>query len=168
MAPEPAPDAEVVLTSLSAEHTQACGRELARHLAAGDVVALHGELGAGKTCFVRGLAIGLDVRDSVSSPTFTLMHSYAGRLPLHHLDAWMAARGEAFLADGGAEWLRADGVCAVEWAERIEAWLPRERFEVQLEHAGKERRTIRLRWVGAGARLAAWSSPADPAFEARS
>lgn len=166
MASDPAPGAEIVLTSPGADLTEACGRELARHLAPGDVVALYGELGAGKTCFVRGLAAGLDVNDPVSSPTFTLMHSYGGRLPLHHLDAWMAARGEAFLSDGGADWLRADGVCAVEWAERVEAWLPAERFEVRLEHAGGDRRTIRVRWLGASPRLEGWKSPGDPTFEA--
>lgn len=167
MAPEGTPGGQIVLTTLDAEQTEACGRELARLLEPGDVVALHGELGAGKTCFVRGLAAGLGVRDAVSSPTFTLMHTHDGRLPLHHLDAWMAARGEAFLRDGGADWLSAEGVCAVEWAERVEPWLPPERFEVRLEHAGGDRRTVRLRWLGGAPRLERWTSPPGLAFEAR-
>lgn len=146
----------------SADETERLGEALAALVRPGDVLALHAELGGGKTCFVRGLARGLGVREPVSSPTFTLMHTYAGRLPLYHLDAWMAARGEAFLQDGGAEWLTAGGVAAVEWAEHVADWLPRERFEVRLEHAGGERRHVELRWTGAQARLGALAASAGP------
>jgi tRNA threonylcarbamoyladenosine biosynthesis protein TsaE len=135
------------------ERTELLGRLLAERLVAGDVVALDGELGAGKTCFVRGLAEGLGAHGPVSSPTFTLMHEYEGPLTLRHLDAWMAERGESYLRDGGADWLRGDGVCAVEWAERIASWLPAERFEVRLEHCGPAARLARLRWTGANERL---------------
>jgi len=145
----------------SAAQTEALGAALARVVRPGDVVALHGELGAGKTCFVRGLARGLGVRDAVASPTFTLMHTYAGPVPLYHLDAWMRERGEAFLQDGGAEWLTADGVAAVEWAEHVAAWLPERRFEVHLEHAGGDRRNARLAWSGAEPRLAALRLPPE-------
>lgn len=137
----------------SEEETERLAEELAARLRPGDVVALDGELGAGKTCFVRGLARGLGVEDPVSSPTFTLMHAYAGTTPLNHLDAWMAERGEAWLRDGGADWLRGDGVCAVEWAERIADWLPERRFEVRLVHAGGDRRRVRIRWRGPERRL---------------
>jgi tRNA threonylcarbamoyladenosine biosynthesis protein TsaE len=65
----------------------------------------------------------------------------------------MAERGESYLRDGGADWLRGDGVCAVEWAERIASWLPAERFEVRLEHRGPAARLARLRWTGANERL---------------
>lgn len=135
------------------ERTELLARLLAQRLVAGDVVALDGELGAGKTCFVRGLAEGLGARGPVSSPTFTLMHEYEGPLALRHLDAWMAERGESYLRDGGADWLRGDGVCAVEWAERIAAWLPDERFEVRLEHRSPTSRLARVRWTGPQDRL---------------
>jgi tRNA threonylcarbamoyladenosine biosynthesis protein TsaE len=146
----------LVFDSESAERTEALAARLARELRPGDVVALSGELGAGKTCFVRGLARGLGLASRVTSPTFTLMHTYAGTPPLHHLDAWMQGRGEAFLSDGGAEWLASDGIAAVEWAERVAEWLPAARFDVRLEHAGNDRRRVSVAWTGEGDRLAAW------------
>jgi tRNA threonylcarbamoyladenosine biosynthesis protein TsaE len=137
--------------SRAPEHTEAFGERLAALLAAGDVVALSGELGAGKTTLVRGLARGLGAAASVASPTFLLMNTYAGRLPLYHIDAWRAGPGEAFLADGGAEWLSGDGVAVVEWAERVARWLPPETLWLRLEHpatgpagADEGRRRIRL------------------------
>lgn len=143
------------LVTTSASDTERVAAALAAELRAGDVLALHGELGGGKTCFVRGLARGLGVVGDVSSPTFTLMQTYPGRIPLYHLDAWMQARGEAFLSDGGAEWLTGEGVAAVEWADRVQDWLPAERFEVSFGHLGGERRRLALRWTGTGERLAA-------------
>jgi tRNA threonylcarbamoyladenosine biosynthesis protein TsaE len=163
MAPEPRAGFELELRSDSSDATEAFAARFANLLRAGDVVALHGELGAGKTCFVRGLAAGLGVEGPVSSPTFTLMHAYDGPLPLHHLDAWMAERGEAFLSDGGADWLRGEGVSAIEWADRVAGWLPAEHFEVRLEHRGPEQRLIRVSWTGVEPRLGPLvSSPANP------
>lgn len=152
--------------SASARETEALGEALGRLLGPGDVVALDGELGGGKTCFVRGLARGLGVTVPVSSPTFQLMHTYAGRLPLYHLDAWMRERGEGFLAEGGAEWLRAEGVAAVEWAAHVRDWLPTPRFEVELRHGGadggEDRRTVVMRWTGPTGRLAGLGPTASP------
>lgn len=121
--------------SRSAAATEALAAALARHLPRGSVVALDGELGAGKTCFVRGLASGLACESAVASPTYTLMHEYPGPVPLFHFDAWMQGREEAFLEGGGAEWLATDGVAAIEWAGRVERFLPPARMEVRLEHA---------------------------------
>ncbi len=151
---EAGPEDVIALVSASPEATEALGAELASRLRPGDVVALVGELGAGKTCFARGVARGLGVSGPVASPTFTLMHAHEGRMPVYHLDAWMKDRGEAFLEDGGAEWLTAGGVALVEWADRVEAWLPAERFEVRLEHRGESRRGVEVRWRGPGRRLA--------------
>ncbi len=159
--------------------TEALGEALGRILRAGDVVALDGDLGAGKTTFVRGLARGLDVTEDVSSPTFILMNTYSGRVPLYHLDAWMADRGDAFLAEGGAEWLGGEGVAVVEWAERVRSWLPADCLWVRLAHArapaadpeagadGQETRSIAFGLAPGSseacdwpARLAAWTPPA--------
>src|SRR5262245_31785188 len=128
--------AELVLVTRSPEATESLGEAIGRQLAPGAVVALDGELGSGKTCLVRGLARGLGVEETVSSPSFTLMHEYRGRLTLHHFDAWMAGREQAFLEAGGAEALDGDGVAVIEWAERVRAYLPPARLSVRLAHAG--------------------------------
>ena len=151
------------LVSTSPEATEALGACLATLATPGSVFGLDGDLGAGKTCLVRGFARGLGVSEPVSSPSFTLMHEYPGRLTLYHLDAWMQARGEAFLQDGGSEWLRADGVALVEWAERLEGWLPGDRVRVRLSHAGPEERGIELECRGGPpALMAALAALAPP------
>jgi len=136
------------------EATEALGEAIGRDAQPGLVVALDGDLGAGKTCFVRGLARGLEVREPVSSPTYALMASYAGRLPLHHFDAWMEGRERAFLADGGAEWLDGQGVSAVEWAARVASSLPDARLEIALDHVGPDERRVRATVHGGGERAA--------------
>jgi tRNA threonylcarbamoyladenosine biosynthesis protein TsaE len=136
------------MLAASPEATEALAAAVAGLLEPGTVVALLGELGSGKTCFVRGAARALGVEGPVTSPTYTLMHAYEGRLAVYHLDAWMQGRGEAFLEDGGAEWLREDGIALVEWAERVAAWLPATRLEVLLEHAGADCRRVTLRVLG--------------------
>ena len=136
--------------STSADATEALGFALGSLLQSGAVVALDGELGSGKTCIVRGIARALGVTGPVTSPTFTLMHQYEGRLEVRHLDAWMHARGEAFLADGGAEWLSGEGVALVEWAEHVRAWLPLTRVALKLAHAGGDRRAVEIAWLAPG------------------
>jgi tRNA threonylcarbamoyladenosine biosynthesis protein TsaE len=106
--------------SASEAETRAFAARLARQLAPGTVILLSGDLGAGKTAFVKGLAEGLDLDpDDVTSPTFTLVHEYrAGRLPLFHVDLYRLDRAD--LDDIGLDWDAADrGVVAIEWAERL-------------------------------------------------
>ena len=129
--------------SRSEFETAAIARELAATLVAGDVLLLSGDLGAGKTAFVRGLADGLGIDpDDVSSPTFTLVQEYrGGRLPLFHVDLYRLAAGE--VDDLGLDALAALGVLAVEWAERM----PRDDggdIQVRLEHAGEDTRRITI------------------------
>jgi len=132
-------DGRTTVTRSDAE-TEAIGAELASSLRPGARVLLYGELGAGKTAFVRGLAAGLGVDpDEVSSPTFTLVQEYAGRLPLFHVDLYRLAPGE--VDDLGLDALAAQGVLAIEWAER----LPRAdagAIHVRLEHAGEDVRRV--------------------------
>src|SRR6185436_13302103 len=108
------------ITTRSEVETAAVGRDLAATLSAGDVVLLFGDLGAGKTAFVRGLAEGLGVqRDDVSSPTFTLIHEYrGGRLPLLHVDLYRLNDARE-IDDLGLDELGAGGVLAIEWAEKL-------------------------------------------------
>lgn len=136
--------------SSSAEATAALGEAVGRLAYPDLVVALDGELGSGKTCFVRGLARGLSIVGPVSSPTYTLMATYAGRLELYHYDAWMEGREKALFSDGGDEWLAAGGVAVVEWAERVAEWLPGRHLALRLAHLDPERRTLRLSAAGPG------------------
>lgn len=129
--------------------TEALAANLGAALRPGALVALDGDLGTGKTVFARGLCRGLGVApEEVASPTFALMHTYAGRVPVHHLDAWMQGRGEAFLTDGGAEWLYGGGVALVEWADNLAAWLPLPRISVRLAHGGPTLRRIEAAVLG--------------------
>ncbi|MEO5896803.1 MAG: tRNA (adenosine(37)-N6)-threonylcarbamoyltransferase complex ATPase subunit type 1 TsaE [Vicinamibacterales bacterium] len=131
------------ILSVSEEETCAAGEALGRSLHAGAVVLLHGELGAGKTAFVRGLARGLDASaDDVSSPTFTLIQEYRGRLLLHHVDLY---RLDAREVDdlGLDDLLSGAAVVAIEWAERWH-YRPADAIEVTIEDAGGDRRTIRI------------------------
>ncbi|GBD02679.1 tRNA threonylcarbamoyladenosine biosynthesis protein TsaE [bacterium HR18] len=126
------------------EATRALGKHLARRLHPGDVVALYGELGSGKTQLVKGIAEGLGIPEAeVNSPTFTLLHIYlGGRLPLYHFDAYRLRQLEEFYALGYEEYFFGEGVSIVEWAERIEPLLPPYALRLHLEHLGNNRRRI--------------------------
>ena len=127
----------------SEEETSAAGERLGETLRGGDVVLLHGDLGAGKTAFVRGLARGLGAEPSeVSSPTFTLIQEYRGRVTLFHVDLYRLEERE--VDDLGLEELvLGDGVVAIEWAERWRG-RPDDVIEVRIEEVGEENRRIRI------------------------
>ena len=133
---------EETLTT-SEDATTAVGEHLAQSLRAGDVVLLYGDLGAGKTAFVRGLAAGLGAEAAdVSSPTFTIIQEYAGRVTLFHVDLYRLEEREANEL-GLEELVLGHGVVAIEWAER---WVdrPHEVIEVRIDDAGEDRRRIRI------------------------
>lgn len=124
------------------EATQAFGRALGRKLFPGAVVALIGPLGAGKTHLARAIAEGLDVPDSrvVTSPTFVLVQEYVGRLPIYHFDAYRLHGEEEFADLGVHEYFEGDGVCLVEWADRVPGCLPREYLRIELSVTGETTR----------------------------
>lgn len=127
--PPAAPVLDII--SHSEAQTQRYGAHLGELLEAGDVVLLHGTLGSGKTTFARGVALGLGVRSRLTSPTFTLINEYReGRLPLYHIDFYRLNSVEEALALGIEEYLYGDGVCLIEWAEKLPDILPDERLEV--------------------------------------
>jgi len=137
----------VTYLSASPEQTLTLGEAVGRNARAGDLIALVGELGSGKTLFVGGLARGLGVEPAahVTSPTFTIMHRYTGRLPLYHIDLYRLD-GPADLYDVGLEeYLEGDGVVAVEWADHGWGVLPKERLVVRLHQTGAMTRAIKLR-----------------------
>jgi len=136
---------ETIETSNQAE-TEAAGERLGGALTPGSVVLLYGELGAGKTAFVRGMARGVGANpEDVSSPTFTLIQEYAGaRATLYHVDLYRLEPAE--IDDLGLEDLvSGDGVVAIEWAERWRG-RPDDVTEVRIEDLGAERRAIRVDW----------------------
>ena len=141
---------ERTFLSRSPAATRALGETLGRHLTPGTVIALDGELGSGKTCFVQGLAAGLGVADPVTSPTYALLQSYSGRLDLHHFDAYMEGRERALLQDGGLEWMHAGGVAAVEWAGRVADVLPLPRLRVRMDHVSESARRLSITVEGEG------------------
>jgi tRNA threonylcarbamoyladenosine biosynthesis protein TsaE len=107
------------------------------------LLALWGDLGAGKTAFVRGLARGLGVKGRVTSPTFTLVHEHAGSLALRHIDLYRLD-GEGLEDLGEEELFYAEGVCAVEWPQNAGSLLPQERLDVEITETGEARRRITL------------------------
>jgi tRNA threonylcarbamoyladenosine biosynthesis protein TsaE len=129
----------------SVAETESLGEELAASLRGGEVVLLSGELGAGKTAFVRGLARGLGVDpEEVASPTFILLTSYPGRLRLHHADLYRLAGNGDDRELGLEELPGPDAVLAVEWAERLSLRPWSRAIQVTLEHAGEDRRRVRI------------------------
>jgi tRNA threonylcarbamoyladenosine biosynthesis protein TsaE len=140
------------LPTASVEETEAIGERLGRLAAGGDVVALEGELGAGKTAFVRGLAAGLDVpAHFVASPTFTMIAEYAGRLPVFHIDLYRLAPGAADVL-ALREYVYGPGVTAIEWFDRLPAGALDAYLGVRIEYAEPGRR---LTFEGHGLRAAA-------------
>jgi tRNA threonylcarbamoyladenosine biosynthesis protein TsaE len=132
------------------EETEAAGARLAATLGPGDVVALTGELGAGKTCFTQGLARGLGVKGRVVSPTFVLINEYGGRLPVHHVDAYRTGSLTELMDLGLEELLAGDGVTVVEWADKLLPLLPPHTVHVHIEGVGDEPRVITIRCPRAG------------------
>ena len=112
------------------EQTRALGKKLGSLIDGSFLITLSGELGAGKTTFTQGLAKGLDIVRNVTSPTFTLMKSYKGRLPLYHIDAYRLEDIDQDL--GFEEYIDGDGVCVIEWADFIENVLPQDKLSINL------------------------------------
>jgi tRNA threonylcarbamoyladenosine biosynthesis protein TsaE len=132
-----------VITS-SPEETESLGERLAGTLLPGAVVALFGELGAGKTCFIRGACRGLEVEERVTSPSFIIVNHYRGRMPVYHIDLYRLRDTEEFLSLGYEEYLFGEGVTLIEWAEKAEPYLPRETVTVSIEIIDEKRRAVSI------------------------
>lgn len=151
----------IELRSPRVEYTHALGATLGKIVRGGDVLALQGDLGAGKTNFVQGLARGLDIIEDVNSPTFILANEYTGgRLPLYHIDAYRiehAAQAEGFGLD---DYLNGEGVTVVEWAERVRAALPRDILWIQFDYVSESERHLQANAYGprAGELLLQWKT----------
>jgi tRNA threonylcarbamoyladenosine biosynthesis protein TsaE len=136
---------ERILLSQSVDETLALGERIGRAAVPGDVVALFGGLGAGKTVLAKGILRGLGGEpDDATSPTFTLLRQYQARLQLHHFDAYRLGTPRDLLDIGAEEAFYGGGICVIEWAERVLDVLPADRLEIHLEVSGEARREIRL------------------------
>ncbi|MBS3917564.1 MAG: tRNA (adenosine(37)-N6)-threonylcarbamoyltransferase complex ATPase subunit type 1 TsaE [Deltaproteobacteria bacterium] len=137
---------KVVFNSKSPTETIRIGKTIGSSLQAGDVVALMGELGAGKTQFIKGLAQGSGVARSayVSSPSFTLINEYKGKTPFYHIDLYRLKEEKEAEELGLEEYFLGEGITAVEWADRIPSLLPAEFLRVQIHYTGRQARSIEL------------------------
>lgn len=139
------------MSSDSPERTARWGRELGTLLNGGDVVALVGELGAGKTTLTQGIVRGLGVAEGhyIGSPTFTLINEYEGRVPVYHLDFYRIESPAELVQLGLEEYLDGEGVAIIEWADKIEALLPEEHMLVRMEHKDSRVRIVTITGRGA-------------------
>lgn len=141
------PSQDLVL--ISRRETESLGRALSRLLQGGHVLALMGELGAGKTTFVRGIMAGLGApQSSVSSPTFTFLHQYQARLPVIHIDFYRLRSLDEAEAIGISDCFHDDTVTAIEWADRFPSLLPHDHFVVRFTHLTPSSRAVRFEAQG--------------------
>jgi tRNA threonylcarbamoyladenosine biosynthesis protein TsaE len=124
------------------QETEQAGAELARALPGGSIVALYGDLGAGKTAFVRGMAAGLNISCRVNSPTFTIVNEYSGPRELFHFDMYRLKSADELFDIGWEDYLNRDGICAVEWSENVEEAFDGSELRVTIEKLDDTRRKI--------------------------
>lgn len=124
----------------SAIKTKEFATRLGTLVSPGDVITLEGDLGAGKTTFTQGLAVGLGVKRNVTSPTFTIIKEYQGRIPLYHMDVYRLEDAEEDI--GFAEYFYGTGITIIEWAQYIDDFLPKNRLDIYIEVIDQDRRKI--------------------------
>ncbi|MDR0710598.1 MAG: tRNA (adenosine(37)-N6)-threonylcarbamoyltransferase complex ATPase subunit type 1 TsaE [Spirochaetaceae bacterium] len=143
--PEPAASARAVeIITRSPEETAKLGEKLAPFLKGGTVIALKGTLGAGKTCLAGGIARGLGVTETVTSPTYTIISEYEGLLPFYHIDAYRLSGDEEFDSLGAEDMLYGGGVTVIEWSERIPRSIPPDAWVIELRLLEDGGRMIRV------------------------
>lgn len=118
--------------SNSYDDTQKIAADFSKELKPGDVICMYGDLGAGKTAFVQGLAKGLGIQEPITSPTFTIVNEYSGRLMLYHFDVYRIADSDEMFEIGYDEYIDGDGVCVIEWPQLISDILPKQRYEITI------------------------------------
>ncbi len=134
--------------SHSTQETEQFGEEVAKSLRGGDVLAFTGSLGMGKTAFTRGLARGLGCRGRVTSPTFTIVNEYDGKTPLFHFDMYRLGSSDELFDIGWDDYLARDGVCAVEWSERVSDALPDDTIYVDIARGEEDENTRTITVTG--------------------
>src|SRR4030043_1865092 len=142
----------MVIQTHSATETIRTGKNIGNRLRSGDVVALVGELGAGKTQFIKGLAAGVGIGNPtyISSPSFTLINEYPGRIPFYHIDLFRLEREKEAEELGIEDYFQGEGITAIEWADKIPALLPKAMLLIRIAYTGKNIRSIEI--IGKGKR----------------
>jgi len=130
--------------SHSPDETMNIAKSLASSLKPGTVIALDGELGAGKTVFVKGIAMGLGIFENITSPTFTIVKEYSGRLKLYHFDVYRIEDSSELFEIGFDEYINGEGVSVIEWAVNIEDTLPSDTIYINIEGSGYSQRKIEI------------------------
>lgn len=128
------------------EETKALATRLANLLRPGDVITLEGDLGAGKTTFTKGLAVGLGVKRVVNSPTYTIVKEYEGELPLYHMDVYRLEDSDEDI--GFSEYFEGDGISVIEWAHFIEEYLPEDRLDIKINYIDEQKRLLEFQPAG--------------------
>jgi len=134
----------MTITTKNEAETICEGEKLGRTLCPGTVVALYGGLGTGKTAFTRGLAAGLGISTTVSSPTFTIVNEYPGEIPLFHFDMYRLESNRELFDIGWDDYLERGGVCAVEWSEKVPGAFHPDTIVVKLENLGGDTRCLEI------------------------
>lgn len=137
---------KVLILSKSEEETKEIAERIATFLKPGDVITMSGDLGAGKTTFTKGLAIGLNIVEPITSPTFTIIKEYEGTLPLYHMDVYRMEFADEDI--GYDEYFYGDGVTVVEWASFITDYLPDEYLAITIDRVTDDERSITIEAVG--------------------
>ncbi|MGO1469715.1 MAG: tRNA (adenosine(37)-N6)-threonylcarbamoyltransferase complex ATPase subunit type 1 TsaE [Tissierella sp.] len=133
----------------SLENTKTFGIKLGKTLKNGDIVCLNGELGAGKTTLTKSIGLGLGVEEYITSPTFALINEYRGRVPVYHFDVYRLENVEEIDDLGFDEYFYGQGICLIEWAEKIQAFLPKDRIVLDIEKGNDiDKRIISLSGTG--------------------
>lgn len=140
---------EIILGDL--EETKRFGIKLGKMLKRGDILCLNGDLGAGKTTLTKSIGLGLGVAEYITSPTFALINQYSGRIPVYHFDVYRLENAHELYDLGFDEYFYGDGVCIIEWADKIEKMIPKERIVVDIENGnGLNQRILKISGYGDG------------------
>lgn len=134
----------ITLVSSTPEETVALGRKIGGRLQKGDVIAMQGTLAAGKTTLTKGIAQALGIDDTITSPTFCLISEYSGKMPLYHMDVYRLGGAEDFAALGTDDMIYGEGICIIEWSEKIMSELPKRTIILKIEPQNDGKRLITL------------------------
>ena len=133
-----------VFVCSTSEETIELGKNIGKLLKKGDIIALFGPLGAGKTCFTKGIASGIGITEEITSPTYTIVSEYEAGIPFYHIDAYRLRGNDDFINIGGEEILSGEGISVIEWSERISDFIPLHAYKVDIEIIEENKRLFRF------------------------